>query len=158
MKKISIEIKWAIIFFIAGLLWMLLERMVGLHSEHIDKHATYTNLFAIVAIALYVLALLEKRNKYYGGKMTYKQGVITGLIMTAIITLLTPLSQYITSTHITPDYFSNVTRYAVDSGALTQQAAEEYFNMKSYILQSVIFAPVVGIVTSLVVAFFTQKK
>jgi hypothetical protein len=158
MKQFSIEIKWAVIFFIAGLLWMLLERLVGLHDEHIDKHATYTNLFAIVAIALYVFALLEKRKKYYGGKMTYKQGVITGLIMTAIITLLTPLSQYLTSTVITPEYFSNVIRYAVDSGALTQQAAEEYFNMKSYMLQSLIFAPVVGVVTTLIVALFTRKK
>ncbi len=38
MKKISTEIKWALIFVAMSLLWMLLEKLSGLHSTHIDKH------------------------------------------------------------------------------------------------------------------------
>ena len=67
MKKYAIEIKWGVIFAIMGLVWMFIERSVGLHDDLIAHHATYTNLIAIPAIAIYVFALLEKRNINYLG-------------------------------------------------------------------------------------------
>jgi len=65
VKSVKIEIKWAIVFFVATLLWMLLERLVGLHDQYIDQHALYTNFFAVIAIGVYVLALLNKRKQFY---------------------------------------------------------------------------------------------
>ena len=59
MKTIAVELKWSAVFFVFGIAWMALERAVGPHGEHIDKHATYTNLATIPAIAIYVLALLK---------------------------------------------------------------------------------------------------
>lgn len=158
MGKYKIEIKWAIIFTVMGLLWMLLERITGLHSTNIDKHAIFTNFIAIPAIAIYVLALLDKRKNYYGGTMTYKQGFISGLIITGIVTLLSPLTQYITTTIITPNFFDNMIEYVVDEGTMTREAAENYFNTKSYIIQALIGAPVMGILTTAIVAFFTKKE
>jgi len=158
MKKIKIEIKWAIIFVVMTLIWMVLEKLVGLHDEHIDKHPIYTNFIAIPAIAIYVFALLDKRKNFYKGAMTYKQGFITGLIITAIVTVLSPLTQYITSTIITPEYFPNMINYSVETGKLTQVAAEEYFNLKNYLLQVIIGTPVMGILTTAIVAIFTRKK
>ena len=61
MKKFALEIKWGVIFTIVLLLWMVMEKLLGWHGKHIDKHAIYTNFFAILAILIYVLALLEKR-------------------------------------------------------------------------------------------------
>ena len=46
----KIEIKWALIFSVMGLLWMLLEKLSGLHGKYIDYHQYLTNLFAIPAI------------------------------------------------------------------------------------------------------------
>lgn len=106
MSKYKIEIKWAIIFAFMLILWTLLERLTGLHSEHIDKHPIYTNLGALPAIAIYVFALVDKRKNHYQGKMTYKQGFVAGLIITLIVTVLSPLIQYISSTIISPDYFA----------------------------------------------------
>ncbi len=158
MKSLKIEIKWAIIFAIAVLIWMLLEKLTGLHNEHIDKHAVYTNFFAIPAIAIYVLALLDKRKNFYNGVMTYKEGFITGLIITAIVTFLSPLTQYITSTIITPNYFPNAIKYAVVKGEMPQEAAENYFNLKNYIIQGLIGAVAMGILTTAIVAIFTTRK
>ena len=59
MKKIKIEIKWAIIFTIMVLVWMFIEKLAGFHSEHIDKHPIYTNFIIIPTIIIYVLALLS---------------------------------------------------------------------------------------------------
>ena len=158
MKKYSIEIKWAIIFVVMSLLWMLGEKLTGLHSIYISKHAIFTNFIAIPAILIYVLALLEKKKDYYNGHMTYGQGFITGLIITIIVTVLSPLTQYISSTFITPEYFPNVIQYSVSSGKMTQAAAEGFFNLKNYIIQGLIGAPVMGLVTTAIVALFTKSK
>lgn len=158
MKKIGIEIKWGILFIVIQLLWMFGERVAGLHDENIEKHALVTNFFALIAIVVYVVALLDKRKNTYHGKMTWKQGFISGLIITVVVTIFTPLSQYITSALISPHYFQNMIVYALDTGKMTQEAAEANFNMKSYIIQSAVFAPVVGVITSAIVAIFTKKR
>ena len=158
MKKIKIEIKWAILFVIMLLLWMIIERIAGLYNEHINKHAIYTNFVAIPAIAMYVAALLDKRKNFYNGVMSYKQGFITGLIITIIVTVLTPLTQYIASTFIAIDYFPNIITYSVTNDKMTQEAAEKYFNMRSYIVQGLIGTPIMGIVTTAIVAIFTKTK
>lgn len=158
MNKFKIEIKWSIIFIIMMLLWMVMERIVGLHDVHIDKHAIYTNFVAIPAIIVYVLALLDKRKNFYDGKMTYMQGFISGIIISIIVTIFSPLTQYITSTIITPDYFANVINYSVSQGMMTQTEAEEYFNLKSYMIQVLIGTPIMGIVTAAIVAIFTRKN
>ena len=131
---------------------------LNLHDRFIAHHATYTNFIAIPAILIYVLGLLEKRKVYYEGKMTYWQGVKTGLLITLVVTILTPLTQWITLSIITPDYFENVISYAVNSGKMTQQEANDYFNFKSYLIQSILGAPIMGIVTSGMVAAFTVKR
>lgn len=158
MKNIKIEIKWALIFTIMSLVWMLLEKLAGLHDKHIDKHAIYTNLIAIPAIAIYVFALQDKRRNFYNGEMSYKQGFVSGLILTLIVTLLSPLSQYITSTIISPEYFPNVIRYVSIKGEMSKIEAENYFNLKNYIIQGLIGAPVMGLITTAIVAIFTRTQ
>lgn len=158
MKKIRTEIKWGVLFILVGLIWMVFEKAMGWHDVHIDKHATYSLFIAPIAIAIYVFALLDKKRNFYGGNMTYLQGFIAGLIITLVVVILSPLSQYITSTYITPDYFKNVIAYSVSSGQMEQQAAEEYFNLESYMMQAIIGAGVMGLITSVVVAIFTRSK
>jgi hypothetical protein len=158
MKGIRIEIKWAIIFFLTALAWMLLEKLVGLHDQHIEKHAIYTNIFAVPAIAVYVFALLDKRKNFFSGIMSYKQGLISGLIITLIVTLLNPLSQYLISNFITPNYFANAISYTVETGKMTQEMAENYFSTKSYILQGFIGTPIMGIITTAIVALFVKRN
>lgn len=158
MKKYSIEIRWGIIFFLIGLLWMYFEKAMGWHDELIGKHETYTNFFAIIAILIYVFALLDKRKSYYGGKMTYKEGLISGLIISVVVALLAPLSQWITNTYITPDYFENAINYAIEHKDETRETAEKTFNLQTYMWISFVFALVVGAVTSAIVAIFTRKS
>lgn len=157
MKKFSIEIKWGILFTIISLIWMYLEKGLGWHDENISQHAIYTNLFAFVAIALYVIALLDKRKNFYQGKMTWSQGFISGIVISIVVAGLSPLAQYITYEFITPDFFPNAIDYSVENGAMTRTAAEEYFNPTSYIIQSFFFALVVGVVTSAIVAYFVKR-
>ncbi len=159
MEKIKIELKWAMIFIGMTLLWMVLEKMLGLHSTHIDMHMYLTNLYAIPAILIYVLALKDKKKQYYKGEMTYKQGFLSGLIITVIVTLFAPLTQWIISTIITPEYFPNVIAHSVETGYHSSlEEAEAYFNLNSYILQATVGTLIMGVITSAVVAFFVRTK
>lgn len=158
MKRRRIEIKWGIYFVIMGLLWMVLERAVGLHDEHIDKHMIYTNLIAIPAIAMYLMALLEKRRVDYGGVMTFQQGFISGLFITLVVTLFVPISQLITSLVITPQFFDNAKVVAVAQGYMTAEAADNFFTLENYIVQGLLYAPIMGLFTSLIVAAVARKR
>jgi len=158
MKKYAIELKWGIVFFLVSMAWMYFEKLMGWHGENISNHAIYTNFFAIIAILLFVFALLDKRKNFYGGKMTWVQGFTAGLIISIVVAILSPLGQYITHKLISPEYFPNVISFAVENEKMTQEAAEEYFSLNSYIKQSVMFGLVMGVITSAVVALFVKKK
>lgn len=158
MKKIRIEIKWGILFILSGLIWMIVEKSLGWHDVHLEKHATYNTLFyAPIAIAIYVFALLDKKRNFYQERMSYLQGFISGLIITLIVVLLTPLSQYISHEYISPEYFPNIIKLSVESGQMTQEEAEGHFTLMGYIHQSLIFAAFMGVITSAVVAIFTRS-
>lgn len=159
MKKYAIEIKWAAIFIVMTLLWMVLEKLAGLHSTHIDKHMYLTNLYAIPAILVFVLALKDKKKNFYHGKMSYMQGLISGLIISVIVALLSPLMQWVISYVITPEYFSNVIAYSLKVGYYkTQEEAESFFNYKNYAVQSTIAAIVMGAVTTAIAMIFIRTR
>ena len=158
MKKFRIEVKWGILFFLSGLAWMALEKYLGWHDRLIEQHATYTLLYAPLAIFIYVVALWEKKRKTYSGRMTFLQGLLSGMVITLVVVLLTPLSQYISHSLISPDYFSNIIQLTVNSGKMTLPEAEAYFNLMNYITQSLLFATVMGLLTTAVVMIFLRSS
>lgn len=158
MQKYLTEIRWGLIFTAVMLLWMWGEQLVGLHGRHIAQHATYTSLFAIPAILVYVLALLQKKSRDYNGTMSWKQGMQAGLLITLVVVLLSPVAQWLTHNVITPDYFANMQAYATAKGMMSAEAGAAYFSLNNYILHSVIGAAIMGVVTSVIVAFFLRSK
>lgn len=158
MKKITIEVKWGILFSIASLVWMIIENSVGLHDEYINKQALYTNLFGLIAIAIYALAIREKKYLYFKGEMTWQQGFISGVILSIVISLISPIVQYITYTFITPNFFTNFINYTVANNIQTQAQAEAYFSIKSYMIQSIFGGFSMGIIMAAIVALFLKTK
>ena len=158
MKKFAIEIKWAINFSIATLIWMILEHSLGWHDQNIAKHALYTNIFAFVAIAIYFMAINDKKKNFFMGNMTFRQGFVSGVILSIIIALLSPIVNFITFEYITPNFFENMINYAVANKIQTQTQADDYFNINSYLLQGFFGSLSMGVVTSAIVAFFLKSK
>lgn len=159
MKNLKIEIKWAIIFSIIGLLWMVLEKITGLHGKNIDYQMYLTNVFAIPAIIIMVMALKEKKKKFYGGQISYKEGLISGIILSLIIAVLSPLTQWITSYVISPEYFPNVIKRSVELGYYrTTVDAEAHFNYKNYATQGAIFSFIMGVATTAIAMIFIRTK
>lgn len=159
MKNIKIEIKWGIIFSLFVLCWMVLEKISGLHGKYIDYHMYLTNLFAIPAILIMVMALKEKKKNFFNGKISYKQGVVSGITLSVIIALISPITQWITSYVITPEYFPNVIKRSVELGYYkTKIEAEAIFNYKNYAIQGAVGALIMGVVTTLFAMIFIRTK
>ena len=138
MKKIAIEIKWGLIYIAIILLWMEFEKLMGWHDMKIDKHPLFTSLFAVPAILLYLNALLDKRNNYYGGNITWFQAFRCGIIISLVVVVFSPLTQLVIHTVITPEYMGNAIEHAVKSEKMTRMLAERYYTLGNYILQSFI--------------------
>lgn len=158
LQSYRIEIKWSVIFTLALMAWTGLERLLGWHDELIAQHAANTMWFALIATALYVLALLDKRKNHYGGQMTWLQGFLSGVWISVSVAVLTPLSQWITHTFISPDYFPNIIAHGVATGQMTQVEAEAYFTLGNYIWMSALFALGSGLITAAIVALFVRRK
>lgn len=159
MKNIKIEIKWTVIFSVVSLLWMLLEKLSGLHGEHIDYHMYLTNLFAIPAILMMIMTLKDKKKNFYNGQMTYKQGLISGLIVSVFIAILSPLTQWITSYVISPEYFPNIIKRSVELGYYkTTEDATAEFNYANYVIYGFTGALMMGILTTAIVMLFLRSK
>lgn len=158
MEKRSIEIKWGVIFILAMLLWMYLEKLAGLHGELIEKHSTFSGLFAVVAIGIYFLALYDKRKNYFDGFMTWKQGFYSGLVITLVVVVLSPVAQYVISRFISPEFFPNIIKHSIETGEMTRAQAQAYFSLENYIIQSALFALFSGIVTAAIAALILRKR
>ncbi|GEA10935.1 DUF4199 domain-containing protein [Alteromonas sp. KUL49] len=157
VKSIITEVKWGLIFVAMLLCWMVLERLGGFHGERIDLHMYVTNLIMIPAIAIYVFALRNKREADYQGNMTYFQGFTSGLIIAVVVCVVSPLTQWLISNVISPDYFPNIIEYVVANGQMTREEAEGYFNYESYVVQSMVGAIVMGAITAAVVSVFVKR-
>jgi len=158
MEKYKIEIKWAFLFAAMFLLWITSEKLAGLHDKYIAQQQLVNVFVLIPAIIVYVLAIRDKKKNYYAGNITYKQSFMAGLILTIFIVLLSPVNQLITSYIISPAYFANAITHTVKSGMFTQEQAEAQFNIKSFIITSIIGGLVTGVIFSIVISIFTRSK
>ena len=137
---------------------MIMEKALGWHDELIEKHPIYTMFFIPVFIVMFVMALREKKMAFYNGQMTWKQGFIAGVFISLFSMILAPLTQYIISVYITPNYFANAIEKSVEMGYYTQEEAEGYFTLGNYIKQNTIGTPIMGIIVSAIIALFVKSK
>lgn len=158
MKKYAVEIKWAVVFSVVTLAWVFLEKSVGLHGPHIAKQPLYTYLFAPVAIAIYALAIREKKFKTFSGILTWRQGLVSGIYLSAFIAILNPLVQYLSFVVISPEFLPNMIRYVTDKNLMTPAQAQLMYSLNTLYLQGAFGALSMGIVTAAAVSYFVRTK
>jgi hypothetical protein len=155
--KFSIELKWGLIFSVMYLAWMVMERAAGFHGVRIDQQSMVGPLVMIPSFITYWLAL-RNRKRSLGGGMSYRQGLLSGCILTAFVVALSPLTQWLTSNVISPDYFANLIEYSVAQGALTREEAQQQFNFGNYLTISLVAGALTGVLFSAVLAAFTRSR
>lgn len=157
MKEYRTEIKWGLIITLSSLLWALLERSLGYHTTKIASHSIFSYLYILILIGLYYVALKEKK-KTGSHKMDWRQGMISGIIIGLVVMVLAPVTQAIIHQFISPDYFNNAIEQAINAGYVAPDDAPKYFNLSSYMMQSMIIPMPFGAFVSSVIASFLKEK
>jgi|688.fasta_scaffold174475_2 hypothetical protein len=158
MREYKIEIKWAIIFSSASFLWIAIAKYLGMFDSKIEQFPTFSMLFLIPAILIFVSAIRDKKMNFYRGGIMFKDAFVSGLIITLIVTLLTPIIQFAIHSFVAPEYLPNMINYSVAKNEMNPEDAENFFSISSYIIQSSITSLGMGAFTSIVVAFFFKSK
>jgi Protein of unknown function (DUF4199) len=157
LKQFAIGLKWALIHSLMYLAWMLAERFAGLHDTRLDQQPMLGPLIMIPSIVIYGL-MLRDRKRSLEGRMTYRQGFLSGCVLTAFIVILSPLNQLLTLHVISPDYFANLIAYTVTQGALTPEQARQQFSFGNYVVTGLIAGTLTGILFSAILAVFTRSR
>jgi hypothetical protein len=150
--------KWAAVHALMFLGWMTAERLLGFHGTRLEQQPVFGALILLPSTALYVLVLLDLKRNVYSGRLSWRQGFSAGCQFTALIVLLSPLTQWLTANVISPDYFANLTELSVSKGTMTREQAEQQFNLTYYVISSVMAGLIMGALFSAVVAFFTRTR
>ena len=158
MKNFKIEVKWAFVFSISSLFWVVLEKLLGWHDVAIEKELFGTYFFAIPFVLIYLLAIRDKKINFFNKTMTWQQGMVTGVYLSFFIALLSPVVQLLSYKFVSPEFFQNMIAYVVLHKKMTDVAAAAYFCLNSYIKQGVFSSLSIGVVLSAIVAYFLQSK
>ena len=158
MNNFFIEIKWALRITLLTLTWAIGEKALGLHEKHIQNYALCSLLFILPVILFFWLALVEKKQYFYNNNMNWSQGFFSGILISFIIALLNPITQFVIYKSVTPHFFENIITYKIDNTAMTFKTAQNIFNLKSYIIHTSFSGLSSGIITGALVSVFIKNK
>jgi hypothetical protein len=157
-QKLSLSFVWASIFSLASLLWISIAKPLGLLSTHLDKFPIYSMLFFVPAFLIWYWALKAIKTKAFNNSINFKEAFIVGLIITIIATAFVPVVQLIFHKLVEPNYFNIMIEQAKSKGGSSAEEAEAIFNLKSYMIQSVIASLLAGVFTSAIIALIVKNK
>lgn len=157
MYKFRIEIKWALILMIVSLAWVGMENRAGLHGSRIDQQMKYSYIYGAVAFIIYVMALRDKKYNFYNGLMNWQQGFISGVILSFIIALFSPVSQMIVHKIIAPSYLQNAIEHGVSMGG-NEEFLRSYYNLKAQIIYAFVESLSFGMIASALISYFIRKR
>lgn len=133
-----------------------MEFLVGFHTVYIDLHPYSSLLFLVVTALILVKGVQTRKNKSVG-HFGYHPAFMSGFYIVIVSVLLSPLVNYIFHTFINPDFFATMIDKSVSAMKMTEDKAIEYFNLKSYIQQSIVGGLISGSFLSLLIALILGK-
>jgi len=158
MKRFQIEFKWAIIMVLLFMAWVTLEKQLGFHSERLKWQVFFRMLFVFPSFLLYYLAIRDKKSNYYNSNMNWRQGFISSVVISFIIVIFSPLTQFLIYEFIATHYFDDMIALAVANKRLTLLEAQSHFNLAATIWQSISADLSFGVVIGAIVAYLLKTN
>ena len=90
--------------------------------------------------------------------MNWKQGLISAIIISFIIVLFSPITQFIIHEFISPDFLDNTINYTVSRKKFTLSAAKEYTTLTSSIWKNISDGLSFGVVIGAIVAYILKTN
>jgi hypothetical protein len=151
--SIKIEFRYAVLTTLVVLLWLVIEYAIGLQDNYVAFHPYVSMLMMILIPSVtYRLAINEKLDKNFD-KLSFRQVFVSGVLITVFSCLLAVPVQLGFHKLINPGFFETMILYTSQHTGVTVEQAAEYFNLKTYMAESILFTFVIGIIISVVLAF-----
>lgn len=139
------------------MLFLSFEKAMGWHDEHIQYHIVYSLLIIFPQALLFYFALIEKKKKYYQGKITWQQAFLSGGVLSLLIAGISPATMYYMHTFLSPNFLPLAIEKFVASGG-DEATAQSYHSLEAYIKNAILFNVSMGIVLSAIVGVFVKTK
>ncbi len=156
-SKFKTEVKFGLVIGLLTIIWLLGEYSTGLHHKHHDLFLIVTNFVYIIPLTGIYMGISDKRKNYYNHSLTFGQGVLTGLIISVIYSLIAGIGQYCYHVIINPGYFDLMIAKSQEHGVSKEEAAK-YFNTYNYTMSVVVADFVVGLFASLLHSAILKRK
>ena len=162
------EIQTGILLSVGLFLWLLLEFFLGFHTTRIDYHPFITWLFVFIPIAGIYWSMKVKRDNEYAGKISFVHALKTGFIVTATMSILSPIMVLVYVSIINPLFFSTMLAHSkvmieglnisvVDKEKMIEESTRN-FSTSSYVIQSFIGSLIMGAVLSILTAALMKRN
>lgn len=115
----------------------------------ISEKGSFSWLLIPVTLLLYYFAFREVKRKLREEQSIILEYLKTGLTIGLITMIFAPISMWLMSTYISPDFFSNAITEGVRIGE-DRTKLESEFSLRSFILRSALAAIVLGIFLGIV--------
>lgn len=157
MEKFGIEIKWAALITLSLCGWNYVEKMMGWHDDFSMVIASILIQFLILIVLMF-FAFIDKKRNAFANQWTFMQAFKFGLFLTGLLTIFSPLAQYIIYQSISPDYFSNIIEYQLAKGKYTKESLLEIHNIDLKIREGVTNTLSIGVIFTALFAFVLKNK
>ena len=101
---IKTEVKYGIITGLVICLWQLSEFLLGFHTNKMNIGEFTTYFVVIIPFITIYIGIKEKRDKMYGGRISVRNGIRTGLMISLVATLIVAVYLIFYFNTINPDF------------------------------------------------------
>lgn len=157
MDKYKIEFKWASVFTGINLVWIYIEKYLGLHDKYIDYHSIVGLVMVLPLVAVIYVSLKQKKQDYYKGEITWQKAFFSGALLSLLIAGLSPGPVYVMSELVSTNFFELLKSRAINKG-LAENFATQLYSLDAYIKNAIMFYLAFGIMISAVVGLLVKKR
>jgi Protein of unknown function (DUF4199) len=169
MKNLKTEIKYAVFSAIALVLWVLIEHLLGFNTSRMEIGEYTQPIIAIVVLIFLFFGIREKRNKDFGGTLTFLQGLKTAFFISLFYALLQGLWFAVYSKIINPEYatllFQFQEKQLAAAGKTPEQIVDEmamakmiFGNVAVQFVFFILSTTTVNTVVGAIMTLFLKKK
>jgi hypothetical protein len=133
------------------------EKVLGYHDEYVSSQAIFSFWLMIPQALIYIASIRQKREKYYGGEITWQKAFISGVVLSAVIAGLSPAAMYIMVEVVSPDFLSNIVEARAAQG-IPREGLEQMYNLNTLVSQAIFNNLATGVFFAAIIALFLKNK
>lgn len=153
MNKYSVELKWSLIYGIVYLLWMVLEKTLGFHTDKALKEPLFNLLFIPISFIIYLLALKDKKKNVFNDEIEWKEGFASGIVLSFLVTVISTTVVYITFSFISSNFFETAINMSKN-----QEIAKINFNLPVFVKNNIFDKLSFGVVFTAIISYIIKSK